>query len=162
MIILGIDPSLNSCGCAILSYANSSFSVIYSCTIKSGKTSELYTKILEIHKAIKEMIQIYQPSIIALEETFVNNNPATSLKLGMVRGACYCACIDQANIKIVEYSPRLIKKTITGNGAAEKIQLQYMLKQIMPKFAPKTDDESDAAAVAITSHIMLSSKLQNT
>lgn len=149
MIIIGIDPSLQSMGCAVIDYSNDKFSFISSKTIKTKSDTEMYLRIKYISDQLKSIISIHEPQIIAMEETFVNSNPSTSLKLGMVRGACYVVASD-FNLQIKEYQPRLVKKSITGSGSAEKSQVSYMINNIMPNAKPKNLDESDAIAVAIT------------
>jgi crossover junction endodeoxyribonuclease RuvC len=154
MIIMGIDPSLQSMGCAVIDYSHDKFSFIASSTIKTKSDTEMYLRIKYISEKLKSIIKTYKPKIIAMEETFVNSNPSTSLKLGMVRGACYVVASD-SNLQIKEYQPRLVKKSITGSGSAEKSQVSYMINHIMTSAKPKNLDESDAIAVAITLGLMM-------
>lgn len=160
MIILGIDPSLNGTGYCVLSCKNDSFEILNSSTIIHKKDLDLYSKIHNIYKEISLISNKYNPEIFSIEETFVNSNPETSLKLGMVRGVFFIIGIE-SKAKILEYEPRFVKKTITGSGSADKNQISYMIKHMIPKFEPKTLDESDAAAVAITAYIMTTSKFNN-
>lgn len=153
MIILGIDPSLNSCGYAILNCVNNSVKLLECGHIKHSKDIDTNQKILAIYFKVKSLAQKYNPNIFAIEETFVNSNAQTSLKLGMVRGACLCSINEIENIKIFEYEPKLVKKTITGNGNADKNQIIYMLKVMLPGSTYVNDDESDAVAVAITAYL---------
>ncbi len=161
MIIFGIDPSLNSCGYCLISVENNQIRAIFNGTIKHKKDAEFLDKLKEIYTIIAEKIKEKSIDYLAIEETFVNSNPRTSLKLGMVRGICVAAGIN-CNIStknIREYEPRLIKKTITGNGAADKTQVDYMIKKMISNFAPGSDDESDAAGVAITCYMLENSPL---
>ena len=161
MVIFGIDPSLNSCGyCAILIENNSIKPMLYG-SITHCKNDDFFTKLRTIYTIMCENIKIAKPDYVAIEETFVNVNPKTSLKLGMVRGICVSAIMNAgiAIGNIREYEPRLVKKTITGSGAADKNQISYMIQKIISEFIPKTDDESDAAAVAVTCYMIENSPL---
>jgi len=162
MIIFGIDPSLNSCGYCILSFLNNSLNLLDIGTIKAKPGGDFYQKLNIIHKILKEVSIKFQPNILAMEETFVNSNAKTSLKLGIVRGICISSVIESNKIEILEYEPRLIKKTLTGNGSADKNQIDYIIKQILPKANHKTDDESDAIAVAVTAYIHKTTNLKLT
>lgn len=161
MIFFGIDPSLNACGyCAVSLVENRLIPLIFG-TITPTKDAEFFDKLEKIYLILHENIQKFKPDYVAIEETFVNSNPKTSLKLGMVRGMCISATINAGiNVKnIREYEARLIKKTITGSGNADKNQIAYLITKIISNFNPKTDDESDAAAVAVTCYMVENSPL---
>lgn len=149
MVILGLDPSLNSFGYAVI-LATDSVKLLAKGTIKSASKEEYYSKLLKIQTEIKDVIQKFKPDVVGIEANFVNNNAQTSLKLGVVRGICISIALLQ-NIPIEEYSPAVVKKTICGSGSGDKNQLFYMLNTLVPGHNCKTDDESDALSVAITS-----------
>ena len=94
------------------------------------------------------IISQYKPEIAAIEETFVNQNANSSLKLGLARGAII-TCLALNNLKVSEFSPRFIKKTLTGSGAADKHQMLKMIHILMPQADIKFDDEADAIAIAL-------------
>jgi crossover junction endodeoxyribonuclease RuvC len=155
MILLGIDPSLNSTGYGVIKLEGSKLLYVSSGIIKAGKEDELENKLLNISNIISEIIKEFKPQKIGIEETFVNVNFQSSLKLGMVRGALILTCAN-AGIKINHISPNLIKKCVTGQGKATKEQVSFMIKRLISGIPPekvfKTEDETDALAVAITTH----------
>ena len=148
--ILGIDPALNNTGWAIIDGNGSGNIEFVDIGHISNKVSDdYYFKLAKIRQNIEEIIIKYKPNFLSIEETFVNNNAVSSLKLGVVRGVFLSVAL-QYNLKIMEFKPNEIKKTITGNGKAEKQQVDYMVKMLVPKAEPKTLDESDALAIALT------------
>jgi crossover junction endodeoxyribonuclease RuvC len=150
MRILGIDPGLNKTGWAIVEQKNN-LQYIDSGFIKNKQDIQIYDKLSLIVQQVKNVMQTYKPNLLAMEETFVNNNAVSSLKLALVRGAIMAIAIEN-NIKIIEIKPNTIKKVITGNGKADKKQVDYMIRIILPKINPKTFDESDAIGIAIAGH----------
>ncbi|MFT5703162.1 MAG: crossover junction endodeoxyribonuclease RuvC [Rickettsiales bacterium] len=148
MIILGIDPALTQTGWGIISSSNNNLSFIACGTIKTDAKQSLDVRLHHIHKSIKEVIDIHQPNEVAIEETFVNKNPVSSLKLGHARGVLMLSAAI-AGLKISEYASTSIKKTVVGVGRADKNQVGVMIKYLLPKSTAKTEDESDALAVAI-------------
>ena len=148
--ILGIDPALNNTGWAVVDGNGSGNIEFVDIGHISNKVSDdYYSKLAKIRQNIEEIITKYKPNFLSIEETFVNNNALSSLKLGVVRGVFLSVAL-QYNLKIMEFKPNEIKKTITGNGKAEKQQVDYMVKMLVPKAEPKTLDESDALAIALT------------
>jgi len=148
MLILGIDPALNNTGIAILQVKNNSLYVIHLTTIKQKTDEQISQKLLFLHQQLQLIIDLYKPNQVAIEETFVNNNPLSSLKLGQARGAIMLT-IAINNLPITQYTPTHIKKTVTGNGKADKLQLQKMLNLLLPQQNFSSNDESDALAIAI-------------
>ena len=149
MRILGIDPALNNTGWAILDVVNLENKVVAIGHISNKQTDNYYNKVANIFNKTNEIIEEYKPQIMAIEETFMNNNAVSSLKLGVVRGIFF-SCAVKNELKIYEFKPNEIKKAITGNGKADKVQVEYMVKMLLPKANPKTSDESDAIAIALT------------
>ena len=148
--ILGVDPALNNTGWAVVDGNGSGNIEFVDIGHISNKVSDdYYCKLEKIRQNIEEIIIKYKPTFLSIEETFVNNNELSSLKLGVVRGVFLSVAL-QCNLKIIEFKPNEIKKTITGNGKAEKQQVDYMVKMLVPKAQPKTLDESDALAIALT------------
>ena len=152
MIILGIDPSLNSTGYGIIKKEGSSLFYISSGVIAARKDDTFYEKLVNTSKALEDLILEFSPEKVGVEETFVNSNSKTSLKLGMARGAIILT-LAKANLKIFEISPNLAKKNITGNGKAEKEQVAFMVGKLLCNIPQekifKTEDETDALAMAI-------------
>ena len=101
-----------------------------------------------LHDAIAAVIAAYAPDRAAVEEVFLNKNPQSTLKLAQARGAVLAAC-GRASLPVAEHAARMVKKAVVGTGAAEKQQVQAMLKVLLPGVAIAGADAADALAVAI-------------
>jgi crossover junction endodeoxyribonuclease RuvC len=148
MKIIGIDPGLNKTGWGVVEVINNNFVYVDSGAIHNDVKLPICDKIKHIYGELGLILKKYCPEIGAIEETFVNKNPLSSLKLGHARGVAMLAMAN-FGIEVNEYSPNLIKKTITGAGKAEKRQIGVMVKMLLPKSNVKTEDEADALAVAM-------------
>ena len=148
MRILGIDPGLTKTGVGIIEAQNNSLKFIASQTIYTSPSKPLAERLNCFHESLKKIIETHQPDEAAIEETFVNENPTSSLKLGQARGALILSAAI-CGLKVSEYSATSIKKTVVGVGRAQKGQVQAMIKILLPKADFKTEDEADALAVAI-------------
>lgn len=148
MKIIGIDPGLTKTGVGIIEVKNNTLSFIASRTIYSKPTDPFAARLNHFYTELTEIIKIYKPDEAAIEETFVNKNPTSSLKLGHARGALILT-LSLCDLKVAEYSATAVKKAIVGVGRAEKEQVQMMVKILLPKADFKTEDEADALAVAI-------------
>jgi len=148
MVILGIDPALTQTGWGIISSYKNILSFIACGTIKTDAKQSLDVRLHHIYKSISEVIALYKPSEVAIEETFVNTNAVSSLKLGHARGVLMLSAA-VAGLKISEYASTSIKKTVVGVGRADKNQVGVMIKYLLPKAVVKNEDEADALAVAI-------------
>ena len=103
-----------------------------------------------IYDAMKVLIDKFQPDCVAIEELFYFRNQTTIIPVGQARGVIVLACVQKLG-NLYEYTPLQIKQALTGNGRAEKKQVQYMVKTILGlNSIPKPDDAADALAVAIT------------
>jgi crossover junction endodeoxyribonuclease RuvC len=91
----------------------------------------------------------YRPDEVAVEETFVNKDAQATLKLGHARGVALLVPA-LSGLAVAEYAANLVKKTVVGNGHADKKQIGMMIKVLLPKSDPKTEDAADALAIAIT------------
>jgi crossover junction endodeoxyribonuclease RuvC len=148
--ILGVDPGLNTTGYGIIKTNKQHLDFITAGTITT-KTSQPFPERLEIlYTNMSDIIEEHSPDIFAIEETFVNINARSSLMLGHARGVLILSA-QILELPIYEYATRLIKKSITGNGAASKKQVKYMVEHLLnTKSIPKSLDISDALATAIT------------
>ena len=149
MVILGIDPSLTSMGWGVI---NSSKPLQYlaSGVIKTKSTELIQKRLAFISLELREIIKKYMPNIVAMEETFVNMNNASSLKLGYVRGAVM-ALIGECEIPFQEFKPNTVKKTVVGYGHSDKNQVLQMIQLLLPGTRHLSNfDEADALAVAYT------------
>jgi crossover junction endodeoxyribonuclease RuvC len=148
MKIIGIDPGLTKTGVGIIEVKNNLLTFIASETIYSSPSDPMATRLEHFHQEIVKLVKLYQPDEAAIEETFVNMNPTSSLKLGQARGALILS-LALCGLKVSEYSATAVKKAIVGVGRAEKTQVQMMIKVLLPKAGFKTEDEADALAVAV-------------
>ncbi|MFV9876066.1 MAG: crossover junction endodeoxyribonuclease RuvC [Rickettsiales endosymbiont of Dermacentor nuttalli] len=146
--ILGIDPGLNRTGWGLINSDGQHISYVRSGTIMLPTSSDISIKLEFLHKSLISVIQNHNIDECAIEESFVNKNAATSLKLGCARGAILLT-LRLAGLEIKEYAAKLIKKTVTGVGNAEKEQVALMVKHLLPKSVVSSADESDALAIAI-------------
>lgn len=149
MKILGIDPGLQKCGWGIIYINGSALSFIASGLIKTKITDGLPKRLAMIHEQIADVIKLHNPDGAAVEETFVNKNPASALKLGQARGVAL-AVPAIYGIEVAEYGANKIKKSIVGNGHASKDQMGMMVRTLLPSCGQVSEDEADALAVAIT------------
>jgi len=102
-----------------------------------------------IDRELADVILAHRPNAGAVEEVFVNTNPQSTLKLGQARGVCLLA-LARAGLPIAEYATRLVKKALVGTGGADKTQVAFMVRRILPACGDASADAADALAVAIT------------
>ncbi len=117
--------------------------------IKTDATAPLAARLLALDAGLTDVILAHRPDAGAVEEVFVNKNPQSTLKLGQARGVCLLA-LARGGLPVAEYAARLVKKALTGTGAAEKAQVQAMLGVLLPGVRLAGPDAADALAVAIT------------
>jgi crossover junction endodeoxyribonuclease RuvC len=147
--IIGIDPGLNKTGWAIIQKKkDNSLALISAGAITTKPTDEMPQRLLVIHRGINEVISTFSPVHAAIEDTYVNKNYASSLKLAHARASAILT-LSLKNLSAKEYSAKTIKKTITGNGNAEKDQVAYMIQCLIPGSKNDSADINDAIAIAI-------------
>lgn len=151
MIILGIDPGYAIVGYGIIEKVGSKTNVIDYGVITTHKDERMCDRLVKIADALEIIIDKYKPDCLALEELFFKNNQKTAINVAMARGVLlYVADKKLGSDYLYEYTPLQIKQALTGNGRAEKHQVQYMVKAILNlKSIPKPDDAADALAVAL-------------
>ncbi len=148
MLILGIDPGLQKTGWGIIRSEGQRLSFIACGSIKTVVTDGLAHRLAFIHRELSNIIEIYRPAAAAVEETFMNNNAASALKLGQARGVAL-AVPALHGLPVAEYGANKIKKTVSGTGHAAKQQIGMMVKMLLPGCGIISADEADALAVAI-------------
>lgn len=149
MRILGLDPSLSSTGWGVIDVNGNHLQYIADGFIPTDAKQSIETRLNIIFRKLSEIIETYKPDEAAIEKTFLNTNPSTSLKLSMARGVVVLAPGYYA-IPLYEYEPNKVKKALVGVGHAEKQQIETMVKILLPGCQPKNNDSSDALAMAIT------------
>lgn len=147
--ILGVDPGLRRTGWGVIDVTGNSLSFVACGTVTSTDKADLAQRLLELHDGLSAVIRSHGPDEAAVEATFVNKDATATLKLGQARGVAMLVPA-LAGLAVAEYAPNLVKKTIVGAGHAEKQQIRLMIKVLLPKADPKTEDAADALAIAIT------------
>ncbi|WP_066557896.1 crossover junction endodeoxyribonuclease RuvC [Croceicoccus bisphenolivorans] len=148
MIVLGLDPSLTCTGWGVVRVDGPRLSHIANGQIATDTKSSLAERLHHLHDAVFAVIGAYHPDAAAVEEVFVNKNPQSTLKLAQARGAVLAGC-GRASLPVHEHATRLVKKSVVGTGAADKTQVQAMLKILLPTAKIAGADAADALAVAI-------------
>jgi crossover junction endodeoxyribonuclease RuvC len=149
MIILGVDPGTNLTGFGIIKQKSNEFDLVTNGLIKLPAGKLLSQKLVIIYDELVKLIQFYKPDEFAIETAFYGKNVQSAMKIGYARGAAILAAA-HCKIPSSEYSPREIKKSVVGKGAASKEQVSFMIKTILAVKEKKMKfDESDALAVAL-------------
>ena len=148
MLILGLDPSLSCTGWGIVRAEGARLSHVANGEVATNAKSPMSERLHHLHDAIAAVIAAHAPDRAAVEEVFLNKNPQSTLKLAQARGAVLAAC-GRASLPVAEHSTRLVKKAVVGTGGADKLQVQAMLKVLLPGAAIEGADAADALAVAI-------------
>lgn len=149
MRILGIDPGYGIVGFGIIDYENSNYKVVDYGVIETPKEEDISVRLAMIYEAIGKLTETFKPNQIAVEELFYFKNQTTVIPVAEARGVILLAAVHSCG-EIFEYTPLQIKQALTGNGRAEKAQVQFMVKAILGlEKIPKPDDAADALAVAI-------------
>ncbi len=147
--IIGIDPGLIHTGWGLIIVEGNLIKHIDHGLIKVKTNQDLPDRLNDIHRDLTVVLDNFSPDEAALEQTFVNKNAHSSLKLGHARGAIMLS-LSIMNIKCFEYAPNQIKKSIVGRGHADKNQIAHMVNILLSKKIEGTSDVSDALAIAIT------------
>ncbi len=162
--ILGLDPGLRHTGWGLISVEGQQFRYIDSGVINpSMKEESLALRLAELFEKLSTVITQIDPDEAVVEETFVNKNPASTLKLGMARGVVLLAPA-RAKVPVFEYTANQVKKSVVGSGHADKTQVFHMVRRLLP-LSPidLKADASDALAVALChAHHRLLNQLINT
>jgi crossover junction endodeoxyribonuclease RuvC len=149
MIILGVDPGTLITGFGVIEVESGTYSVLAYDVVKNASARSMPIRLKQIYDRLCKVIQQYHPDEFAIETAFYGKNAQSALKLGHARGVSILAAVN-FQIPTTEYSPREVKKAVTGNGAASKQQVQFMVKsQLKLREAPKFFDTSDALAIAM-------------
>ncbi|MCD1125795.1 crossover junction endodeoxyribonuclease RuvC [Jinshanibacter sp. LJY008] len=155
-IILGIDPGSRITGYGVIRQQGRKLEYLGSGCIRTA-VDDLPTRLKLVYAGVSEIITQFQPDFFAIEQVFMARNADSALKLGQARGAAIVAAVN-ADLPVFEYAARQVKQTVVGHGAAEKTQVQHMVKTLLKLAANPQADAADALAIAIT-HCHLS---QNT
>jgi crossover junction endodeoxyribonuclease RuvC len=146
-IVLGIDPGSRVTGYGIVSSDNGNLTYIDSGCIRTTE-KKIPGRLKQIYVCVSELIAQYQPDEAAIEEVFMHINPGGAIKLGQARGAAITALV-RVDLEVYEYSARRVKQAVVGSGAADKIQVQHMVKTLLKLNKSPQEDAADALAIAI-------------
>ncbi|MBV9076026.1 MAG: crossover junction endodeoxyribonuclease RuvC [Methylobacteriaceae bacterium] len=147
--LLGIDPGLRRTGWGIVETQGSRLGFLACGTVTSDPAASLAARLRELHDGLARVVGEWAPVEAAVEETFVNKDAQATLKLGAARGVALLVPA-LAGLPVAEYAANLVKKTVVGAGHAEKRQIHAMVRVLLPKADPASDDAADALAIAIT------------
>ena len=147
--ILGIDPGLNTTGYAVIDSASGKVRLLEAGVVRS-RSGELSQKVREIYDGVCEVIEMFSPKVLALEELYSHyDRPTTAILMGHARG-CICLAAAQSGIEVVSYAATKVKKLLTGSGRATKDQVQRAIKlELGLEMYPEPADVADAIALAL-------------
>ena len=149
MRVLGIDPGSETTGWGVIEGDARRYSLVEYGAFRAPAGLRFSARLLKISEELEAVIARLQPDVSAVEEAFFAANVKTALRLGQARGVVMLAA-ERAGLEIAEYSPRLVKQTVVGYGAAEKHQVQEMVRLLLKlQSAPQPHDAADALALAI-------------
>jgi crossover junction endodeoxyribonuclease RuvC len=158
--ILGIDPGLRRTGWGVIDIEGNRLIFVGCGSVETSEKMALAERLRIIHEGLAAVLGDFNPREAAVEQTFVNKDGASTLKLGQARGVAMLAPA-LAGISVAEYAPNQVKKTVVGAGHADKAQIRVMLGVLLPKADPKSADAADALAIAIThAHLRQSALLR--
>ncbi len=158
--ILGIDPGFALVGFGVVEEEYGRFKVVDYGVISTDKNENFALRLQKIYEGMTSLIDLHSPDALAIEELFFFKNHTTVIPVAEARGVIILAG-KQKNVPLYEYTPLQIKQALTGNGRAEKRQVQFMVKNILGlSLIPKPDDAADAVAVALT-HLQTNNALKD-
>ncbi|HTV36046.1 MAG TPA: crossover junction endodeoxyribonuclease RuvC [Xanthobacteraceae bacterium] len=147
--ILGIDPGLRRTGWGVVEITGNRLGFLGCGSVATRDQDTLAARLLAIHDGLARILDEFKPDEAAVEFTFVNKDAKSTLKLGQARGVAMVVPA-KAGLLVAEYAPNLVKKSIVGAGHGDKTQVRMMIGVLLPKADPRSDDASDALAIAVT------------
>ncbi len=148
MRLIGLDPGLRNTGWGVIDVTDNRLSHVAHGVVSTEARLSLAERLVQLEEGLAAVIERFAPVEAAVEETFVNRNPSSTLKLGQARGIALLVPA-RAGLAVAEYPPNVIKKTVVGSGHAAKEQIQMMVRTLLPGCAITDADAADALAVAI-------------
>ena len=148
MRVLGLDPGLRHTGWGVIDVAGNRLTHVADGVIHAATDEPLATRLVSLFRQITAVVERFAPDEAAVEETFVNRNASSTLRLGVARGVVLLAPAE-CGLPVAEYSANLVKKAVVGAGHAEKSQVQLMVRRLLPGCGGSEADAADALAVAI-------------
>ena len=148
MRVIGIDPGLRRTGWGIIELNGNQLRHVGNGVCKSLASDDLANRLFQIYSQLKQVIQLYKPTCAAVENTFVSKDASGTLKLGQARGIALLVPAE-AGLRVFEYAPNMVKKTVVGVGHADKVQVAHMVKMQLPAAEVEGYDAADALGVAL-------------
>ena len=150
MLVIGIDPGTARTGYGLVQVTPSGALELISCGVISTPAKQpMAQRLIQLHEELQALILEYKPATGAVEQLFFQKNVSTAISVGQARGVVLLT-LASAGLSVDEYSPQDVKQAVTGYGAADKTQMQRMVKTLLKMDTlPKPDDAADALAVAI-------------
>ena len=148
VLILGIDPGLNRCGWGVVLSDGSRLAYVAHGVIKPPPQQQLASRLHDVFEQLCAVMEAHQPHEAAVEETFVNSNARAALALGQARGVALAAAA-RSGVVVAEYAPATVKKAVVGAGRADKTQIAFMVRRLLPAAGDVAADAADALGVAL-------------
>lgn len=148
MRLLGLDPGLRHTGWGVIEVEATRLGFVACGAVDSDAGDDLAVRLGSIYAGLGQVVERWRPAEAAIEETVVNRNPLSSLKLGHARGVVMLAAT-HAGLKVSEYASRQVKRAVVGTGAASKEQIALMVRMLLGGQVEAKADAADALAVAI-------------
>jgi crossover junction endodeoxyribonuclease RuvC len=148
MVLLGLDPGLQRTGWGVIVARDNAVRFVAAGVVSSDPAAPLASRLDALYRGLQDVVQRYRPERAAVEETVINKNAGSSLKLGQARGVVLLAAA-HAGLPVTEYASKTVKRTVVGTGGAHKRQVAMMVRTLLPGCAVATGDAADALAVAL-------------
>jgi crossover junction endodeoxyribonuclease RuvC len=148
MRLLGLDPGLQRTGWGVIEAHGNKLRFLAAGVVGTAAGDDLAARLDALYRGLNAVVRQYRPAAAAVEETVVNRNAGSSLKLGHARGVVLLAAA-HAGLAVTEYSSKTVKRTVVGTGAADKRQVAMMVRTLLPASGALGADAADALAVAL-------------
>lgn len=160
MFVLGIDPGLTTTGFGIIEHRSGGSRAVTAGAIRTAPGSPTAERLAELYRDVRGLVEEFEPEAAAIEQVFVNRNLQTAISVARASGVAMLA-IAQSGVPVYEYQPTAIKSAVTGDGRADKRQMQEMVvRRLRLAHPPQPADAADALAVAMCHVQSLASSLQ--
>lgn len=147
-LILGVDPGSRKTGYGLIEFNSGKSRYVSSGVIRLHESLSLPERLQQIFVSLNEILDEFQPSEFAIESVFMSKSAASALKLGQARGAAIVAAT-AFGLPVAEYEARKVKQAVVGTGAADKLQVQHMVKVMLNLQQSPQEDAADALAIAL-------------
>jgi crossover junction endodeoxyribonuclease RuvC len=148
MRLLGLDPGLQRTGWGVIEAAGNRLGFLAAGVVVTDPDDELAVRLDALYRGLQAVVAGHGPAVAAVEETVINRNLGSSLKLGQARGVVLLAAA-HAGLGVIEYASKTVKRAVVGTGAADKRQVAMMVRTLLPGSGRVVGDAADALAVAL-------------